>query len=330
MVIHPDHFVIGVDVGIKKLRYGLSNLMGELLIYKEKKMPQEISMESLLDELVYVIKDIKGSKAIDASRLLGIGISMHGIVDSKKGMSRYAPSLNLHDIPVKEKLEELFGLPVRVENDAKAMALGEKWFGNGKGYDNFTCINIGEGIGAGIMINGELFNGHESIAGEIGHMVIDLNGPQCSCGGFGCFQTLASGQALRERTIREISLGRKTMLTKSVNGDLDKIEGALIHEHALNGDELCLEMIEKTGRFIGIGIVNIIHMFNPNLVIIGGGLAKAKNLIMTPLREVVNARVLTGSELKTKIMAASLGEKGSLMGAITLVLAELFSYHYHE
>ncbi|MDQ0256089.1 glucokinase-like ROK family protein [Evansella vedderi] len=327
LTINPNHYVIGVDVGVRKIRYALSDLDGNLLISKVQAMPLTIDEEGLLDIIIQLIEEILDDSRTNLDRVIGIGVAMHGIVDSKSGISLYAPTLGLRNIPIKQRLEKSFQMPVRVENDAKSMALGEKWFGMGKDDQNLISINVGEGIGAGVILNNRIFDGNDSIAGEIGHTIIDLDGPQCSCGSFGCFQTYASGQALRERTLKEVSLGRKTLLTDKANGDYRKIDGPIIYQCALAGDPLSIEMLEKTGRYIGIGIVNVIHLFNPSLVIIGGGVSKAGDFILEPLKEIVQSRALTSKAKESKIILSALGEEGSLIGAVTLVLSDMFVYH---
>ncbi|MFA9556605.1 ROK family transcriptional regulator [Evansella sp. AB-rgal1] len=320
-----SRYIIGLDVGVKKIRYALSDLNANLLVSKVKRMPPQLTVESFLQVLVQVIQDSIDGMEENKDKLLGIGIAMHGIVDSETGTSLFAPSLKLEGIKVKEHLEQLFEIPVRMENDAKALALGEQWFGNGQGIRDLICINVGEGIGAGLIVNNRIFHGSNSIAGEIGHTMIDMNGPLCTCGSVGCFQTLASGQALRERAMKEISLGKETTLIEKVNSEISNIDGHIIYECAKKGDTLSQQVLKDTGHYIGIGIINIIHFFNPSLIIIGGGVSKAKEFILEPINNVINDRAITHDSKKTPIIFSALGDNGSLIGAITLVLTEIYT-----
>lgn len=322
--------VIGIDVGVKKIRCALSDLNGRLIIKKLETIPTQLTKALFLTCLKNILTDFLQEIGAMREKVIGIGIAMHGIVDSEAGISLFAPSLMLENIPVKAELEAAFGLPVRIENDAKALAIGEKWFGNGKEVNDLITINIGEGIGAGVILNNRLYHGQDSLAGEIGHTIIDLDGPRCSCGNFGCFQTLASGQALRERALKEISLGQKTMLLEKAAGDLETIDGQMIYDCALAGDALSIQVLHQTARYIGVGIVNMIHFLNPSLVIIGGGVSKAKEFILEPIREVVERKALTQKAKQSDVIISALGEEGSLIGAVTLVLAELFATDYPD
>ncbi|WP_416148498.1 ROK family transcriptional regulator [Salipaludibacillus sp. HK11] len=328
-----SRYIIGVDVGVRKVRLALTNLNADISMRKIESMPSQehLDEKSFIDFLQEIIGNFLGEVTDEKSKLIGIGVAMHGIVDHDTGISVHAPTLKLENVPVKQVLEDAFHLPVRVENDAKALALGEKWFGAGKESDHFVCLNVGEGIGGGIILNDELFHGNDSLAGEIGHTVIDSDGPECSCGNKGCFQTLASGYALKERTKEQIKQGVETSLTDKIGTDMDLLDGQQIFESALEGDPLAKRVLHETGEYLGVGILNIIHFLNPSMIIIGGGVSKADLFIMKPVIDSIQVRALSERAKKTKIVVSELGEEGSLIGACTLVLSELFSYqHEHK
>ncbi|WP_245308182.1 ROK family transcriptional regulator [Halalkalibacter urbisdiaboli] len=326
LTIDPNHsFIIGLDVGGLLVRAVLTDLNANIKTQKTVDLPNELDNESLLMSLTKVIEEIIAEGSVPPDKLLGIGVGMHGIVNHIKGVSVFAPNFKLTDIPIKAHLEHRFQLPTFVENDARALALGEAWFGNGRELDNVICINVGVGIGAGIILNHELFHGQNGIAGEFGHMIVDLNGEKCTCGSYGCLQTIAGGGMLRKRALKEIELGRKTKLTEKMGTNLDKVTGALIHQCALEGDELSAQILEETGRYLGIGVTNLINLFNPTRVIIGGGVSKAGDFVIEPLREVVKQRALTPKARETDIVVSKLGEYGTVIGAVTLVLKDIFS-----
>ncbi|PYZ92058.1 sugar kinase [Salipaludibacillus keqinensis] len=322
-----SRYIVGVDVGVNKVRLAVTNLNGE--VSKRKVEPMPVSKALNEEEFLLFLKKILHSFLEEVSegrdKLIGIGIAMHGIVDHEKGIAIHGPTLKLEKVPVKDVIEEEFNLPVRVENDAKALALGEKWFGAGKETDHFVCLNVGEGIGGGIVLNNRLFHGNNSLAGEVGHTIIDLNGPTCSCGNKGCFQTLASGQALKERASKKIEEGVETELTKIGNRE---IEGQVIYEAALKGDVVAKEILRETGEYLGLGILNVIHFLNPSMIIVGGGVSKAGSFLMGPITETIETRALSFEAQKTRIVLSDLGEEGSLIGACTLVLSELFTHEH--
>lgn len=319
--------IIGVDVGVSgKIRFGVSDLNGKLLKREERFLPKEPTSEKeFVKMLITWLGELIDSLGPQKEKLIGIGIAMHGMVDSERGIALLAPSLNFENVPIKEELERTFNLPVRVENDAKALAIGEVWFGKAQGVNNLVCINVGEGVGAGVILDGKVLHGNDHIAGEVGHTIIDIGGPKCSCGNYGCLQTLASGQALNERALKELALGRNSVLLEKCNGNLELVDGRLIYEAALEGDNLSIDVLYQTGRYLAIGILNILHFYNPEQIIIGGGVSKAERFIMGPINELVKGRALTSKAKNTSISISSLGEEGSLVGAVTLVLSELFT-----
>jgi N-acetylglucosamine repressor len=318
-----NFFIIGLDVGPKHIKAVLSDLNANILQRHKVKIPFPTTNEKLLQQLKEVIIQIKNG--LDKSKLIGIGVAMHGMVDVKNGISLFAPNLQLRDIPIKEYLESEFNILVKVENDARAMAIGEYWFGIGKEIDYMAAVNVGSGIGAGIVIDGKLLYGENDISGEIGHMTIDIDGLKCSCGNYGCLQTLASGPALSERAIKEIAIGKESLLTELANNELEKIDGAMIYQAALKGDQLSINSLQETARYLGIGLTNFIHTVNPKRIVIAGGVSKANEFILDTVKQTIEARALTNSAKKTEVMISELGDDATSIGAVALIFTEVFS-----
>lgn len=317
--------VIGLDIGSHDLKIILMSITGKMIKKDNYPIPSWITNEQLLSLMIEAINAIKNDKAIDEDKIVGIGVGMHGIVDVEKGISVLAPNLNLKNIPIKEVLEKEFHMIVRVENDARAMSLGELWFGNGAGIEGFVCINVGRGIGAGIIINGKLYHGNHFISGEIGHMVIDIDGPQCTCGNYGCLQTFASGPAIVERAKKELRLGHSSMLSELTDGNLEDVTGEIIHKAAMQGDQLSKSVLAQAGRYLGVGITNLIHTVNPGRIIIGGGVSTAGDFVLDSVLETISHRALTQQAKQTEIMISKFGADATVMGAVALILAELFT-----
>ncbi|WP_163528577.1 ROK family transcriptional regulator [Halobacillus ihumii] len=328
LAINAEHFyIIGIDVGHYKMNFVVTNLFGEVrdsTLLRIKKYP---TREDLLATMKNGINSLLQANKNDTEKFLGIGVGMHGIVDVDKGVSLFAPSFDLHDILIKEELENEFKMVVKIENDARTMTLGESWFGNGKDADNIVGINVGHGIGAGIMINGRLFHGENNIAGEIGHVTIDLSGPKCTCGNYGCLQTLAGGPAIAERAKKELKAGKTSRILDLIDHDIEKIDGETVYQAACDGDDFSIQLLNQTGRFLGIGIVNLMHTLNPNRIIIGGGVANAGSFLMEGLKGTIQSRGLTKEARETSIVLSSLGENASAYGACVLILEEFFLQH---
>ncbi|MFC4323477.1 ROK family transcriptional regulator [Litchfieldia salsa] len=318
-------YLIGLDIGPKYLRCISTDLMGNILSSSIEPIPFPITNERLLEVVKHQVGVIIDFHKGDSRKLIGIGIGMHGVVNVNLGEALYAPSLQLRNIPLKKELEATFNTIVFVENDARVMALGEMWFGNGTTSNHSITINIGRGIGAGIIINGKLFHGEHFIAGEIGHMTIDISGGKCSCGNYGCLESVAAGPAIAERVKRELSLGKKSIITDLINNDLDRIDGRLVFEAAQKGDQLCEEILQQTGRYLGIGLTNLIHIINPQQIVLAGGVSKAGDFIINSLIETIEQRVLTLDAKKTEIRVSKFEDYATAIGAITLILEHLFS-----
>ncbi|MTH54610.1 ROK family protein [Bacillus mangrovi] len=325
-----NFFIAGVDVGVKKIRFGLADLNADLSYQTVVPISERMSEADLVRVITEQVQKLMRESAVPKEKMIGIGIGMHGVVDAERGISVFAPGLKLKNIPLKTMLEDVFLIPVKVENDVRAMALGEAWFGEGRGLDDLICINVGYGIGAGIIMNGRLFRGSHGLAGEIGHTVADLNGPRCTCGNYGCLQTLAAHDGLKNAALKEIILGRPTLISEMADGKPDKISGIVIHEAAKLGDELAIEILRGAGRYLGAAVSNLVHILNPPKIIVGGGISKAGAFILDPLREVVMKRSISEEARKTVIVESGLGDSAGLIGACTLVLSDLFSLNYEN
>ncbi|MDT8858845.1 ROK family transcriptional regulator [Alkalihalobacillus sp. MEB130] len=323
LTINDRHsFIVGIDVGGHLIRAVVTDLNAKIQAKCEIELPHELTNSLLLEKIKVVIHDVVKKSSVSMDKVIGIGIGMHGIVDYLKGVAVFAPNFQLSDIPIKEEIEGHYHIPTFVENDVRALALGESWYGNGQGIENVICINVGIGIGAGIILNNELFHGQNGIAGEFGHVIVDMNGKQCSCGSFGCLQTIAGGAVLRERALQS---EQNQYLLQKVHNNAEDINGALIFECAQEGDEFSVQLLAETGRALGIGVTNLINLMNPTRIIVGGGVAKAGEYVLGPLRDVVRQRALTTQARETEIIESKLGDDGTVIGAATLVLKDLFS-----
>jgi glucokinase-like ROK family protein len=327
--INADAFtVIGIYAGAKRIRGVAANLEGEVQHTVHVEVPPEPTAEVFVDLVQRAIRQLLDRTDLQTRPCLGIGVGMHGLVDTEKGVSIFAPNLNIRELPLKDRLEKAFQLPVEVENDVRALALGESWFGLGKDIADFICVHVGTGIGAGIILNNELYRGPSFAAGEIGHTTIDLDGPKCGCGNVGCLEALAAGPAILSRVREAIRQGRSTVLAEWVNGETERLTGEMVHLAAQQGDDLAIEVLADAGRYLGVGLSNLINTLNPSRIILSGGVVRAGHFVLEPLQKTVRERVLSSAAKDVAIMRSRLGENGAAIGSMTLVLQRLFMPSY--
>ncbi|KLU62442.1 N-acetylglucosamine repressor [Peptococcaceae bacterium CEB3] len=315
-------YVLGVYAGISKVKAVSAGLDGSIRQRAVRSLPKEPSREHFLNLVKEVLYEVmEGSN----EKYLGIGVGMHGLVDTERGLSIFAPNLKLRNIPLKAELEAEFNLTVEVENDVRALALGESWFGQGQGLANFICINVATGLGAGIVLDHKLYEGSSFTAGEIGHTTIDINGPQCTCGNHGCLEALAAGPAIAERARGRILQGDSSLLKAWTDGRLEEITAKMVHDAAKEGDALSIGVLADTGRYLGIGIANLLNTLNPSRIILTGGVAQAGDFVLGSLKETVAKRALETPARAVSIVTSEMGEDADAVGALTLVLRRIFT-----
>jgi glucokinase len=317
-----NNFILGIDVGGTKIAAALVDSKGHIIEEaKETTCCEDLS--SFLLPLCKVIDDLLEFSANKKFKIGGIGLAIAGFIDFRKQTVIFAPNLPLKEVPIKDILEERFNTLTFIDNDANCAAWGEKLFGAGRDAENLICVTLGTGIGGGIILGGRLYRGAVGGAGEIGHMVIDLQGQHCGCGSFGCFEALASAQALVRRTISEAP--SDSLILEFVKGERQKISGETITEAARKGDIFAQTILADIGRIIGTGLANLINIFDPEVIVVGGGLAEASEFILPLAREQVLSQVMAADFRQIKIVPGKLGQKAGIIGAAMLARDELSS-----
>jgi len=319
--------ILGVDLGGTKIATALATAQGEILARGRRPTPAQAGPDAVIKSICATIDKTLAAKRLEPSQLLGIGIAAAGIIDSDKGKVISSPNLpGWHEVLLGDAVEQRFGIPVYLGNDATLAALGEWCFGLKKGIANLIYITVSTGIGGGIIAGGKLYTGACGVAGEIGHMTIDINGPKCNCGNIGCWETLASGTALAREAVKQIREGAKTSIIELVNGDISKIDAKVVDLAAKQGDELAKELTSRLGYYLGIGLVNLVNIFNPELILIGGGVAKMGDLLLQPAIKVVKERAFSTPANAVEIKPALLGDDSGLLGAVAFVLERSKNY----
>ncbi len=243
------------------------------------------------------------------------------------GVALFSPNIGWRGVPIKKLIEEEFGIQTFVDNDVKAMALGEYRFGSAKRTRNLVCMTIGEGLGFGIIIDGKICRGANWIAGEIGHNIIDLNGPRCKCGNRGCLEAFASGSAMVSHAIVAIGQGRKTLINQLVNSEIDKITPQIIFQAADKKDKLARDIIGEAGQYLGVAVANVVNSFDPEAIVLAGEIAQFDNfdLMLEPAKKAAVKHTFGGKMRETKILITELGDDSPAIGAASLALEKLFN-----
>ncbi len=310
-------YVIGVDFGGTKIATCLMNEKGSVV--KQISLPTLASKgpKSVIERIKSSIYEVAKQANINMSSISAIGIGSPGPMDAERGIIKNSPNLpGWVEVPLKDLLLDEFKLPLCVENDANAAALGENLYGSGKGVRNFVYITIGTGIGGGMVVDGELFKGANGNAVEIGHTTINFQGPKCACGNTGCWEVYASGLALARFAKEGIEGGKKTVIRDIAGGGVIRAEH--VFAAAKQGDEYALELVHNEGYYLGVGLANVVDAFNPDSIAFGGGLIHEWDLLSSNMIEVMNERALKANKENVKVVKAVLGSNVGVIGAAAI------------
>lgn len=308
---------IGIDLGGTNIKAALVNTeTGEISAVNSIPTNAREGHDSVIAQMAKVVDQIVTQSGFEKSEIGGIGVGLPGSIDIGKGTTVFLTNLPGHwiDVPVRDQLSKWTGLPVALINDARAMTLGEWRFGAGRGVD-IACLTLGTGIGGGLVISGKLHLGPTGSAGELGHISVDVNGPQCGCGNRGCIEAFASGPAISAMGMKAVVQGQETRIADLAGGDLNRITPELICEAAHAGDRIAKQIYEFAGMIIGAGVANIILAVSPRRIVIGGGVAAAGDLILDPIRRSIKDRVFLKEVDQIDVVPAKLGNNAGLIGA---------------
>ena len=313
--INPDQgLVAAIDMGAMHLSVALGDFSARILEETEVAFNIENGPTECLQQADHILRELLQKRGLSPTDLAAIGIGVPGPVIAEQGMVMAPPIMPGWDrFPIRDTLENQWGTSVTLNNDAELGALGEWAYGAGRGEKNLAFIKVGSGIGAGLIINQQIYGGTTGSAGEIGHLTVDENGPLCACGNHGCLEALAGGHAIASQARKLVVSGKRTLLSEK---SLDSITAHDVAEAARRGDLTAQEIIKRSGTFIGIAIAGLINLINPSTVIIGGGVAQVGDLLTGPIRQAVRERSLRASEHGVRITTAMLGRRSSLMGAL--------------
>jgi glucokinase len=312
-------YVVGIDIGGTNIVVGTVAEDGsEVLGLVAEPTLAEQGANAVLNRIVKLSRASMAGAA--GKEIVGLGIGSPGPLDTKRGVVLLTPNLGWTNYPVRDRLAEALGLPATLDNDANCAIFGEWWRGAARGAEHVVGLTIGTGIGGGIVLGGQIYRGASDIAGEIGHMTIDSTGRRCKCGNYGCLEAYASGPAIAARAVEGVEAGVDTALPDYVDGDLSRITAQVVYEAAHDGDDYAREVVKDTAKFLGAGIANIVNIFNPQVVVICGGVTLAGDRLFVPLVSEVKRRAFKPAVDVCRIVPGELTGTAGVYGAAAVFM----------
>ncbi|MEJ8548314.1 ROK family transcriptional regulator [Brevibacillus borstelensis] len=322
----PDgQFLIGVSITNTAITIAELNL--EAAIRQKSVYPVGPGMqgESVVGHVIDAIGDFLG-RVGDVSKCLGISVISPGIVDAYSGVIRFNSKLQLKDVPLKDKVEARFGLKTWLDNDANAIVLAEKNFGVGMGAENLLFVTIGEGVGSGLVVNGSIFRGSRGGAGELGHTTVDRAGMRCDCGNVGCLENYVGWPAVYTSVLSAITRGKETLALELAGGDMSRISPEVFRTALQQGDQVCQDIVEEMASYLSIGIVNLVNLFNPSLIILGGELMRDNQLLFARIQKQVKEQAMSIMTEGLEFRSTALGADFEVKAAAAVLLQEVFHF----
>jgi glucokinase len=315
-----NRYFIGVDLGGTNIKFGIVSEKGKVLQKGKLSAQANLGRAAILNNINKAIEESLAFARQKDIKIKGIGVGSPGTVNLNSGkIEGSCPNLpQMVNVNLKRWLSKSFKFPIYVDNDANVMALAESKFGAAKGYKNALCITLGTGIGGGIILDGRLFHGSSFAGAEFGHMTICYNGRRCNCGGIGCLEMYASAPAMVKNARWLLHRNMKSVIHKSIRGDVSKLTTELIFEAEKKGDVLASEVINQTCAYLGAGIASAVNLLNPQVVVIGGGVSEGGQSFIRRIEKEVKRRAFPSATKNLKIVKAKLGNDAGFIGAAML------------
>ncbi|MFA5065013.1 MAG: ROK family protein [Dehalococcoidia bacterium] len=308
--------VVGVDIGGTKIIAAVFDTDGAMLSRIHCLTRGSEGPNSVINRLSAAIINAIEKSGLKRKQVGCVGIAVAGAIDINRGLVGDSPNIpHWHNIPLRDRLVKSLGGPIFMLNDANAAALAEHRLGAGRGLNNMIYITVSTGIGGGMIINGELYQGTDGSAAEIGHMIIKIGGPLCKCGKHGCFEAMASGTAIARLAKSRLRRGEKSIMPGLVHDKVSNVTAETVAAAARKGDTLALAIIEESAGYLGIGIANLVNLMNPQMIIIGGGVSKMGEMLLKPTRKSMKANSIELPVSSVRLVRPGLGVDAELTGA---------------
>lgn len=315
-------YIVGLDLGGTNIVAGAMPEDGSRMIALRSELTRadqgaDAVVERIARIIDTVIAETIAETAAKRADFIGVGIGSPGPLDREKGIVIVTPNLGWTDFPLRDRVSEAVNLPATLDNDANCATLGEWWQGAARGARNVVGLTIGTGIGGGLILDGRLYHGASDVAGEIGHTTIDSTGRRCKCGNYGCLEAYASGPAIAERAREALESGADhSILPQLAGGRLENITAQTVYDAAIQGDLVARDVVRDTSRFLGTGIANLLNIFNPDVVVIAGGVTQAGPALFEPLGAEVRRRAFKPAVDACRIVPGSLPGSAGVVGAV--------------
>lgn len=311
------NYVVGIDLGGTKISCALADLEGQVISQNTVPTNAQEGEIPVLNRIIQCVQTVLSNGDITIDKVRAIGIGSPGPLDAKTGVIITTPNLPFKNFNLVSPLKEKFGVPVYLDNDANVAAIGEFMFGAAKGTENMVYFTVSTGVGGGAVLNGKVYRGNTSNALEIGHMTVLPNGPRCNCGNIGCLEAVSSGTAIGKRGKEAVESKVETSLRQYEN-----VTSYEVFKEAKAGDKVAQDIVDSCLNYLGIGVANAIAIFDPEMVIIGGGVSKVGSVVFDKVQEVVNKRCFKSMADACKILPAGLGTDAGVIGAVALAIIE--------
>lgn len=311
-------YSIGIDLGGTKILIGLvEKESGKVVSHIKKKTKKEKGPENIVRKMVEGVEELLEERGESFTKISSIGIGSAGQIDRKNGIIIGAPNLDCYNLNLKEILQNKFNIPVFVGNDVEVATIGEQKFGAGKGCADFVCVFVGTGIGSAIVKNGHIIYGATGTAGELGHIIVDLNGRPCACGAHGCLEAYASRSAIETRIEGALKKGRKSCISEYLE-EGKAITSSMIRKSIEREDELVTQCVSEASEYLSGGLASVINLINPELIILGGGLIEAVDYFYKQTIKKAKSKSLPVPAEKIRFSKTILGDYSGVIGAALL------------
>lgn len=311
--------ILGAEVGVDFISVIATDFAANILWRRTEETARTAGQQVILERAMCLLQTAADFAADAGLAILGLGLGVPGLVDVTHGALLFAPNLRWEGVPLRHILEGRFHCPIYVDNEANLAALGESYFGAARDARFVLYLHSGVGLGGGIVLDGSILRGTAGLAGEIGHMTMDPDGPPCNCGNNGCWETYVSQWAVFQRVRDAVAAGHASSLLQATDGDLSRLTIPLIAAAADQGDAVAREALAETGRYLGIGLANLINALNPDLVVLGGILTVAHRHMLPAVDAVLKARALRWSRETTAVVLAASGRDACAIGAVASI-----------
>ncbi|NLE43634.1 MAG: ROK family protein [Chloroflexi bacterium] len=319
-----EHLVVGIDLGGTKISTALVTGTAQIVARDYRETRASDGQDAIIDRMMEASRLVMAQAGVAPDRIAAVGVGSPGPLDIEAGIVRGAPNLpGWHYVPLKQRIEESLGIATFLENDANAAAVGEHRFGAGQGVDHMIYVTVSTGIGGGLILNGSVYYGVSGTAGEIGHTTILANGPRCGCGNRGCVEALASGTAIAREARDAVARGVSPVLHQMCEGDPDRITARMVAEAAAQHDPEASRIMDTAMEYLGIGMANLVNLFNPQLIVIGGGVANVGDVLFDPVRRGILRHALPAASQDIQVVGAKLGDDVGVLGAAAVALTRI-------